>query len=119
MVKFSILRIYAVIQFRKFFNFPLIEIILRFKKVYLSLLDSLREARLIQGNTVSLIRNDKSRDDNRDILFNYKIPYDSGPIKSIGRYKSGDNFITCLQNVPSSSDSARYFLNYKLSVLNF
>jgi hypothetical protein len=36
-------------------------------------------------------------------LLNFKIQSDSGPMRLIGRYRGEENFINCLQNVPSGS----------------
>jgi hypothetical protein len=66
--------------------------ILRLKKAILPFLESLKEAKLIQGNTVTLIRNIKSRE-NTEILLNFKIQSDSGPMRLIGRYRGEENFI--------------------------
>ena len=91
--------------------------ILRFKKGILPLLESLKEAKLVQGNTVILTRNTKSRE-NREIMFNFKIQSDSGPMKLIGRYRSEENFINCLRNVPSGL-SKYVFLNNNILLAKF
>lgn len=61
------------------------------------------EARLSQGSTVTLIKNIKSRGENRDVLFNYKIIHDSKIVKSLGRYASNELFIDCLKNISIDS----------------
>lgn len=83
-------------------SLPRSNIIFRFKKTILPLLESLKETKLAQGSTVAFVRNVKVQE-NREVLFNYKIQNNSNPVKYIGRYRSEDNFVTCLQNVPNDT----------------
>lgn len=84
--------------------------ILSFKKGILPFLESLIEAKLVQGNTIVLTRRIESREC-KELMFNFKIQSHPGPIKLVGRYRSEENFINCLQNVPSGPST--YFSKYK------
>lgn len=75
-----------------------------YKKMILPLLESLIEAKLVQGNTVTLMRNTKPQE-HYEILFNYKIFHDSNIVKALGRYSSDELLINCLQNVPLNSET--------------
>ena len=72
--------------------------VFRHKKTVLNLFESMSEAKLVQGSTLFLTKNAKSKE-NREVFFNFRINTDSGLVRSIGKYGSEDFFINCFQNI--------------------
>lgn len=60
------------------------------------------EAKLVQGSTLNLTKNNKPKE-KREVVFNYRINSDKGLVKSITKYSSEDYLIDCFQNITVES----------------
>jgi hypothetical protein len=102
LVSYLILKFPAITSFCKIFlNFQ--AKYFRHKKIALPSFESLEEAKLVQGSSLVIAERVESREACA-VVFNYKVFHESGLVKSIGRYHSNENFISCLQNLNSASD---------------